>query len=123
MSQRLLASTRRANAADHAAALGAMGLPTKPSFRVSKMFAPTERSSAPSSAALILAHRSSLRSLTGWQACCGDFVAPVRSKLACLRCRANFPPAAGETRLADQVNPGHSKLPPGLMDIAKAPAR
>ena len=31
-----------------------MGLLTKPSFRVSKMFDPTERSSVPSSAVLIL---------------------------------------------------------------------
>jgi hypothetical protein len=50
MSQTLSLSIRRANAADHAAALGAMGSPTKPSLRISKMFGPTERSSAPSSA-------------------------------------------------------------------------
>jgi hypothetical protein len=42
------------NAADHAAARGVTGLLTKPSFRVSKMFDPTERSSVPSSAVLIL---------------------------------------------------------------------
>jgi hypothetical protein len=32
---------------------------------------------------LILGQRSSLRSLTGWQACCDAFVAPARSKPAC----------------------------------------
>jgi hypothetical protein len=47
-------SIRRANVADHAAALGVMGLLTKPSLAISKTFAPTERSSAPSSAMLIL---------------------------------------------------------------------
>jgi len=46
--------TRTANAAAHAAAHGVMGLLTKPSFRVSKMFNPTERSSVPSSAVSIL---------------------------------------------------------------------
>jgi hypothetical protein len=45
---------RTANAAAHAAALGVTGLLTKPSLRLSKMFGPTERSSAPSSAVLIL---------------------------------------------------------------------
>jgi hypothetical protein len=45
---------RTANATDHATTPGAMGLLTKPSFRVSKMFDPTERSSVPSSAVLIL---------------------------------------------------------------------
>ena len=45
MSRNLPVSTRKANAADHAAALGAAGLPTKPSFRISKMLAPIERSS------------------------------------------------------------------------------
>jgi hypothetical protein len=54
MPRPLSASIRRANAADHAAALGVTGLLTKPSFRVSKMFGPTERSSAPSSPVLIL---------------------------------------------------------------------
>ena len=92
MPRPLSASIRRANAADHAAGLGVMGLLIKPSFRVSKMFDPNERASAPSSPVLILAQRSSLRSLTGWQASCGDLVAPARSKLACLRCRANFCP-------------------------------
>jgi len=62
MSRRLPASIRRANAAAHTAALGVTGLLTKPSFRLSKMFAPTERSSAPSSAVLILDLRWSLRS-------------------------------------------------------------
>jgi hypothetical protein len=54
MSQPLSASVRRASAAAHAAALGVMGLLTKPSFWVSNMFDPTERSSVPSSAVLIL---------------------------------------------------------------------
>jgi hypothetical protein len=54
MSQTLSLSIRRANAADHAAAFGVMGSPTKPSFRFSKMFDPTARSSVPSSAVLIL---------------------------------------------------------------------
>jgi hypothetical protein len=54
MSRTFLVSIRRANAADHAAALGVTGLLTKPSFRISKMFDPTERSRGPSSAVLIL---------------------------------------------------------------------
>jgi hypothetical protein len=54
MSRLLSASICRANAADHAAALGVRGLLTKPSFRVSKMFAPTERSSVLLSVVLIL---------------------------------------------------------------------
>jgi hypothetical protein len=70
-----------------------------------------------------LDQRSSLRSLTGWQAYCGDFVAPARSKPACLRSRANFCPPAGRTRPADPVNRGRSKLPPGPMAIAKPLAR
>ena len=45
MSQTFPVSIPRANAADRAAALGAMGLLTKPSFRISKMLAPIERSS------------------------------------------------------------------------------
>jgi hypothetical protein len=45
-------SIRRANAAAHAAAPGVTGLLTKPSFRISNMFGPTERSSVASSAVL-----------------------------------------------------------------------
>ena len=86
---------RTANAADHAAALGVTGSLTKPSFRLSKMFSATERSSVPLLAALIHDPCWSLRSLTGWQACCGDFVVPARLKRACLRCRANFYSLAG----------------------------
>jgi hypothetical protein len=82
-----------------------MGLLTKPSFSVSKMFAPTERSSTPSSPVLILDQLLSLRSLIDYQAYCGDFVAPARSKLAYLRCRANLGPPGGNIRLADPVNP------------------
>jgi hypothetical protein len=52
-----LASLRRANTADHAAEIGVMGLLTKPSFSLSKMSAPTERSSAPSALELALVHR------------------------------------------------------------------
>jgi hypothetical protein len=54
ISPSLSLSIRRANAADHAAALGVMGSPTKPLLRISKMFGPTERSSVSSSAVLIL---------------------------------------------------------------------
>jgi hypothetical protein len=54
MSRPLSASLRRANAADRAAALGAMGLLTKPSLTLSKMFDAIGRSSVPSSAVLIL---------------------------------------------------------------------
>ena len=43
----LLAIDPQANIADHAAALGVMGLLTKPSLKISKMFGPTERSSGP----------------------------------------------------------------------------
>jgi hypothetical protein len=54
MSRTFLVSIRKATAADHAAALGVTGLLTKPSLGISKMFRPTERSSVPSSAVLIL---------------------------------------------------------------------
>jgi hypothetical protein len=53
---------RRANAAAHAVVPGVTGLLTKPSLRLSSMFDPIERSSAPSLAVLILDPRSSLRS-------------------------------------------------------------
>jgi hypothetical protein len=69
MSRTFPVSIRRENAADHAPALGMTGLLTKPSFRLSKMFDPTERSSGPSSAVLILDPCSSLRSFIDWQAC------------------------------------------------------
>jgi hypothetical protein len=62
MSQAFPAPICRTNAADRAAALGVTGSLTKRSLRRSKMFAPIERSSAPSSAVLILDQRSSLRS-------------------------------------------------------------
>jgi hypothetical protein len=45
---------RTANAADHAAGLGATGLLTNPSLRLSKMLGATVRSSGPLSAVLIL---------------------------------------------------------------------
>jgi hypothetical protein len=54
MSQIFPISIRTVNAADHAAAHGVTGLLTKPSLRISNMFGPTERSSVPSSAVLIL---------------------------------------------------------------------
>jgi len=54
MSRTFLASTRKANAADHAAALGVTGSPTKPLLGTLKKFGPTERSSVPSSAVSIL---------------------------------------------------------------------
>jgi hypothetical protein len=44
----------RTNAADHAAAPGVMGLPTKPSLTISKAFDHAKRLSATSSAVLIL---------------------------------------------------------------------
>jgi hypothetical protein len=50
MSRTFPVSIGRANVADHAAALGVMGLLTKPSLRRSNMFDPTERSSVSSSA-------------------------------------------------------------------------
>jgi hypothetical protein len=53
---------RKANAADHVAALGVTGSPTKPLLGMLKMFAPTEHSSVPSSAVLILDQSSSLSS-------------------------------------------------------------
>jgi len=46
-----LADTR---AADHVAALGVTGSPTKPLLGMLKMFGPIERSNGPSSAVLIL---------------------------------------------------------------------
>ena len=116
-------SIPKANAADHAAALGVTGLLTKPSSRLSNMFGPTERSSAPSSPVLILDQCSSLRSLTGWPACCGDFVVLARSKPASLRSRANFCPHVGKTCPAGPVNRGRCQLPPEPMGIAKALAR
>jgi hypothetical protein len=51
MSRTFPVSIPRANAADRAAALGAMGLPTKLSLRRSKMFDAIGRSSVPSTAA------------------------------------------------------------------------
>jgi hypothetical protein len=63
ISPSLSLSIRRANAADHAAALGVMGSPTKPLLRISKMFGPTERSSVSSSAVSTLDQRSSSSSL------------------------------------------------------------
>jgi hypothetical protein len=54
VSRTFLATICKTNAADHAAALGVTGLLTKASFRFSKMFDPTARSSVPSSAMLIL---------------------------------------------------------------------
>src|SRR5262249_27073085 len=88
------------------------------------MFGPTERSSAPSSPVLILDRCSSLRSLTGWPACCGDFVVLARSKPASLRSRANFCPHAGKTCPAGPVNRGRCcQLPPEPMAIAKPLAR
>jgi hypothetical protein len=54
MSRTVRVSIRRANVADRAAALGVMGLLTKPSLRLSNVFDPTERSSVPSSAVSIL---------------------------------------------------------------------
>jgi hypothetical protein len=68
----------------------------------------TERSSVLLSAVLILDQQSSLRSFIDWQACCGDFGVPARSKLACLKFRANFCPHAGRT--APAVNRRRSKL-------------
>jgi len=87
------------------------------------MFGPTERSNAPSSPVLILDPRLSLRSLTGWPACYGDFVVLARSKPASLRSRANFCPHAGKPRPADPVNRGRCQLPPAPMAIAKPLAR
>jgi hypothetical protein len=81
---------RRANAAAHAVAPGVTGLPTRPSLRLSSMLGLTGRSSVPSSAALILDPSSSLHSLSGWQACCGDFVVPAQLKPACSSFKANF---------------------------------
>jgi hypothetical protein len=72
-----------------AAPLGVTGLLTKRPLRLLKMFGPTERSSAPSSAVLTLDPCWSSRSFIDSQACCGDFVVPARSKPACLRSRAN----------------------------------
>jgi hypothetical protein len=54
MSRTLPVSICRTNAADLAAARGVTGLLTKPSLGLSKMSDPIERSSAPSSAVLIL---------------------------------------------------------------------
>jgi hypothetical protein len=65
------------------------------------------------SAVLILDQRSSLRSLIGWQASCGDFVGPARSKLACFRCRVHFCSHASRTRPAHLVNRA-SRMPMGI---------
>ena len=64
MSRTFLVSTHKANAADHAAVLGVTGLLTKPSLGISKMFAPTERWSAPLPPVLILDPCWSLRSFS-----------------------------------------------------------
>jgi hypothetical protein len=47
MSRTCPVSTRQANAAAHAAALGVTGLLTKLSFRISKMLTPIEHLNAP----------------------------------------------------------------------------
>jgi hypothetical protein len=60
-------------------------------------------------------------SFIDWQACCGDFVVPVRSKPGCLSSRAKLCPRAGRTRPADPVN--RERPPRGPMAVAKAPAR
>src|SRR5262249_32166541 len=56
-----------------------------------------------------------------WQACCGDFVVPVRSKPACLSSRVKLCPRVGRTRPADPVN--RERPPHAPMAVAKAPAR
>jgi hypothetical protein len=63
MSRILPVSICRANAGDHAAALGVTVSLIKPLLRISKMFDPTERSNVLSSAVLILDPWSSLRSV------------------------------------------------------------
>jgi hypothetical protein len=79
ISRPLSVSICRANAANHAAALGVTGSLTKPSFRVSKMFAPTERSSVLLSTSIN--NRACARSSTG---------KPVVATSTCLRER-NWP--------------------------------
>jgi len=54
MSQTFLVLICGTDATDHAVALGVTGLLTKPSLRILKMPAPTERLRVPSPAALIL---------------------------------------------------------------------
>jgi hypothetical protein len=54
MSRTCAVLIRTANGTDHAAALRVTALLTKPSLRLSNMLDPTERSSVPSSAVLIL---------------------------------------------------------------------
>jgi hypothetical protein len=121
MSGTLPVSIRRANVANHAAALGVTGLLTKPWSRFWKMFGPIERSSGASSAVLILDPCWSLRSFIGWQACCGDFVVPPRSKRAYLSSRVNFCPRAGKSHPTHPVKREGPR--PGPMAIAKGPAR
>jgi hypothetical protein len=87
------------------------------------MLGPTECSSARSSPVLILDQRSSLGSLIGWPACCGDFVVLARSKPASLRSRANYCSHPGQTCPAGPVNRGRCQLPPEPMAIAKPRAR
>jgi hypothetical protein len=62
MSQTFPVLICRTDAADHTVALGVTGLLTKPSLGILKMPAPTERSSVPSPAVLILDPCSNLRS-------------------------------------------------------------
>ena len=64
----------------------------------------------------ILDQRSSWRSFIGWQTSFGDFVVPVRSKLASLRPEAND---GYRTRQAGPVNGGRSQAP---MAMAKSVA-
>src|SRR5262249_29358872 len=111
----------RASAAAHAAALGVMGLLTKPSLAVLKTFDPTEHLSVPSSAVLILDPGSSLRSFIGWQAYCGAFIVPLRSKRGCLNFRLKLCPRVGRTRPADLVS--RERPPRWPMAITKVLAR
>jgi hypothetical protein len=85
------------------------------------MFDPIERSSVASSAVLILDPSSSSSSFIDWQACCGDFVVPVRSKRGCSSSWVKLCPRAGRARPADLVN--RERPPCGSMAIAKALAR
>jgi hypothetical protein len=86
-----------------------------------KIFGPIERSSGASSAVLILDPCWSLSSFIGWQASCGGFVVPTRSKRGCLNFWVKLCPRAGRTRPAHPVN--RERPARGPMGIAKSLAR
>jgi hypothetical protein len=121
MSRTFPVSIRTASAAAHAAALGVMGLLTKPSFRISNMFGPTERSkraligSVDSRSVIELALVHRLASPL-WRLRRANAI-----ETGLLNFRVKLCPRAGRTRPAGAVN--RERPARGPMGIAKSLAR